>query len=306
MFASKAIPRYWKSASAEANVADFVAVSAPVSEHDSITRDGDYLRVWRLEGVAFEASDAQVISDRHESLCNLLRNLPSGQCAVYAHRIQRRVTDRLAEPTAPSFSVEFSKFYQDSIASKPLMSKELYLTLLYRPYPSAMAKRLARGGRSKQSIAQGAADALAFMRDKGALVERTLRHFDPSLLGVREEGEELFWEVPTSLARRATRQLEHRACRRRGPSSTQERVSLRARCTTRSRRSLRRAPRSCVPVATKRALPGWPKPARTGCATRTRVMRLPMACPSRSPSKTSGTRRSRRRRSTCAPRKSAG
>jgi len=58
-----------------------------------------------------------------------------------------------------------------------------------------MAKRLARGGRSKQSIAQGAADALAFMRDKGALVERTLRHFDPSLLGVREEGEELFWEA---------------------------------------------------------------------------------------------------------------
>ena len=138
MFGSKAAPRYWKSAAAEANVADFVAVSAPVSEHDSITRDGDYLRVWRLEGVAFEASDAQVISDRHESLCNLMRNLPPGQCAVYAHRIQRRVTDRLAEPASPSFSVEFSKFYQDSISSKPLMSKELYLTLLYRPYPSAM------------------------------------------------------------------------------------------------------------------------------------------------------------------------
>ena len=195
MFGSKATPRYWKSASAEANVADFVAVSAPVSEHDSITRDGDYLRVWRLEGVAFEASDPQVISDRHESLCNLLRNLPAGQCAVYAHRIQRRVTDRLAEPTAPNFSVEFSKFYQDSIASKPLMSKELYLTLLYRPHPSAMAKRLARGGRSKQSMVRATTDALAFMRDKGALVERTLRQFDPSLLGVREEGDEMFWEA---------------------------------------------------------------------------------------------------------------
>ncbi|MDQ6681117.1 MAG: VirB4 family type IV secretion/conjugal transfer ATPase, partial [Pseudomonadota bacterium] len=141
MFASKAAPRYWKQAATEANVADFVSVSAPVSEHDTITRAGDYLRVWRLEGVAFEASDAQVISDRHESLCNLLRNLPSGQCAAYAHRIQRRVTDRLTDPSEPSFSVAFSKFYQDKISAKPLMSKELYITLLYRPYPSAMAKR---------------------------------------------------------------------------------------------------------------------------------------------------------------------
>ena len=194
MFGSKAAPRYWKQGATEANVADFVSVSAPVSENDTITRAGDYLRVWRLEGVAFEASDAQVVSDRHESLCNLLRNLPSGQCAVYAHRIQRRVTDRLTDPSEPSFSVAFSKFYQDKISAKPLMSKELYLTLLYRPYPSAMAKRLGRGGRSKQSIAQASIDALAFMRDKGALVERTLRQFDPTLLGVRREGEQLFWE----------------------------------------------------------------------------------------------------------------
>ena len=195
MFGNKPAPRYWNASSAEANLADFVAVSAPVTEHDSITRHGDYLRVWRLEGVAFEASDTQAIADRHESLCNLIRNLPAGHCAVYAHRIQRLVTDRLSEPVGPKFSVDFSKFYQDAVASRPMMSKELYITLLYRPQPTAMAKRLARGGRSRQSIARGAIDASAYMRDKGALVERTLREFEPAVLGIRTEGGESFWEA---------------------------------------------------------------------------------------------------------------
>ena len=104
------------------------------------------------------------------------------------------MTDRLTDPTEPRFSAEFSKFYQDKISSKPLMSKELYFTLLYRPYPSAMAKRLARGGRTKETIEQQSNEALDVMRDKGALVERTLRHFDPTLLGVRKEGDNLYWE----------------------------------------------------------------------------------------------------------------
>ena len=55
------------------------------------------------------------------------------------------MTDRLTDPTEPAFSAAFSKFYQDKISAKPLMSKELYFTLLYRPYPSDMAKRLGEG-----------------------------------------------------------------------------------------------------------------------------------------------------------------
>jgi type IV secretion system protein VirB4 len=195
VFESKATPRYWNEAAAESNLADFVAASAPVSEHDTITRSGDYLRVWRLEGVAFEAAAEQTVQDHHEALCNVLSNLPAGQCAVYAHRIQRRVTDRLTDPESPAFSASFSKLYQDRLAAKPMMSKDLYFTLLYRPYPSEMARRMARGGRTRESIAAQAAAALTFMREKGAIVERILREFQPTLLGVREEGDELFWEA---------------------------------------------------------------------------------------------------------------
>ena len=90
MFGSKSTPRYWTSASVEANVADFVSVSAPVSEHDTITRAGDYLRVWRLEGVAFEASDVPRSSatamNRFATCCAtcLRRSVPSTRIASSA------------------------------------------------------------------------------------------------------------------------------------------------------------------------------------------------------------------------------
>ena len=188
-------PRFWKQAVKETSLADFVSLSAPVSPHDTITRAGEYVRTWRLEGVSFEAASPEEVSDRHESLCSLMSNLPAGQCAVYMHRIQRKVTDRLTDPTEPRFSAEFSKVYQDGLAAKPFLSRELYITLLYRPFRSDTAKRFARAGRTLASITAQKDAALEFMRDKGAVLERTLRVFDPTLLGVREDGDQVFWEA---------------------------------------------------------------------------------------------------------------
>jgi type IV secretion system protein VirB4 len=188
-------PRYWRQAAKETSLADFVSISAPVSANDTITRDGDYLRTWRLEGIAFEAASPEVLSDRHESLCSLLSNLPAGQCAVYMHRLQRKVTDRLADPSAPPFSAQFSKAYQDGLAAKPYLNRELYITVLYRPFHSNMGRRFARAGATSDSIRAHKDAALEFMRDKGAIVERTLREFEPTLLGVREQGDDLFWEA---------------------------------------------------------------------------------------------------------------
>ena len=50
-------PRHWALARAENPLAPFVPFSALLSPHDVITRGGDYLRVWRLDGVHFEGAD---------------------------------------------------------------------------------------------------------------------------------------------------------------------------------------------------------------------------------------------------------
>ena len=54
-------PRHWAQAQAENPLARFVPFSSLVSPHDVITRGGDYLRVWRLDGVAFECADEHQI-----------------------------------------------------------------------------------------------------------------------------------------------------------------------------------------------------------------------------------------------------
>lgn len=186
-------PRFWRAAKRETALQDYVAISAPITERDAITRAGDVLRVWRLEGVPFEAASPSLLAERHEAMCNLLRNLPGDQAAIYQHRIQRQVHDRLADPVAPRFSAEFSRAYQDRVGAKPLLSRELYLTLLIRhPDPG---RRLLRGARSPEAIAQTQRELLAVLDEKSQMLERALRAFGPTVLGIEEVDGRAWWRA---------------------------------------------------------------------------------------------------------------
>ena len=179
-------PRHWQAAGAENPLARFIPFSSLIGEHDVMTRGGDYLRAWRLDGVPFECADEHLIAERHEALCSLLRNLVGGQWAVWTHRLHRRIADALAEPKEPGFARELSRAYHARIAAQPMMSNELYLTLVYRPSVSAVSRALRSTARNREEIAASQADALRVMAEKSALVERTLRGFGPELLGIRQ------------------------------------------------------------------------------------------------------------------------
>jgi type IV secretion system protein VirB4 len=179
-------PRYWKQAGAENPLARFVPFSSLVSAHDVITRGGDYLRVWRLDGVPFECADEHLIEERHEALCSLLRNLAGGQWAVWTHRLHRVVHDELEHPGEPGFARDLSMAYQARLGQHRMMSNELYLTLVYRPNVSRVSRALQSRKRSREAIAAAQAEALRVMGERSALVARVLRGFGPELLGVRE------------------------------------------------------------------------------------------------------------------------
>ena len=179
-------PRHWNNARTENPLARFVPFSSLVSDHDVITRGGDYLRVWRLDGVPFECADEHLIAERHEALCSLLRNLTGGQWALWTHRLHRQVTDALIDPPEPGFARDMSQAYYGRIATRPMMSNELYLTLVYRPNVSRVSRALRSTARNRAQIAAAQADALDVMAEKSALVERTLRGFGPELLGVQQ------------------------------------------------------------------------------------------------------------------------
>jgi len=180
---NRARPRHWHRAQAENPLTRFVPFSSLVSPVDVITRGGDYLRVWRLEGVAFECADETTIAERHEAQCSLLRNLAGGQFAVWGHRLHRAVVDDLALPGNPGFARDLAQAYGGLLRNEPMMSNELYLTLVYRPTASAVGRAFQSTRRTRQDIANAQAEALRVMDEKTALVQRVLRAFDPVLLG---------------------------------------------------------------------------------------------------------------------------
>jgi type IV secretion system protein VirB4 len=188
-------PRHWAQAAADNPLARFVPFSSLLSDHDVITRGGDYLRVWRLDGVAFECADEHLIAERHEALCSLLRNLAGGQWAVWTHRLHRRVSDRLQDPAQPGFARDLSLAYQAQLGAQAMMSNELYLTLVYRPHHSRLSRALQSTRRSQATIAAAQAEALRVMEERTAFVDRVLRGFGPQLLGAREQAGRRYSEV---------------------------------------------------------------------------------------------------------------
>jgi type IV secretion system protein VirB4 len=188
-------PRYWAQARDENPLARFVPFSSLLSPHDVLTRGGDYLRVWRLDGVPFECADEHLIAERHEALCSLLRNLAGGQWAVWTHRLHRAVSDELSHPRDAGFARELSVAYQARLKQHRMMSNELYITLVYRPNVSRVGRALQSTQRSREAIAAAQVDALRVMEERTALVARVLRGFGPELLGVREERGRRYSEV---------------------------------------------------------------------------------------------------------------
>ena len=188
-------PRHWAQARRENPLARFIPFSSLISPLDVITRGGDYLRVWRLEGVPFECADESLVAERHEAMCSLLRNLAGGQWAVWTHRLHRTVVDALQHPTEAGFARDLSLAYHSRLATRTMMSNELYLTLVYRPNASRMNRALQSTRRSLASIAEAQADAARVMEERSALVERVLRGFGPQLLGMRQHHGRAYSEV---------------------------------------------------------------------------------------------------------------
>jgi type IV secretion system protein VirB4 len=187
-------PAFWNQARRENPLGRFVPFSSLVSPHDVITRGGDWLRTWRLDGVPFECSDPTRLEERHEALCSLLRNLAGGQWAIWTHRLHRVVEDRLQDPPGPGFAHDLSKTHHQRLGRQQMMSHELYLTLVYRPHGKG-GRVLQSRQRSREAIAQEQADTRRVMEERTALVHRVLRGFGPELLGARRHNGRDYSEV---------------------------------------------------------------------------------------------------------------
>jgi type IV secretion system protein VirB4 len=152
-----------------------------------------YLKVWRLDGIAFETADAGYIQERKEALHHFIRSLGGGKFALWTHKVRRVVRERLAGSYDNAFARAFNERYyasfdlRDSRTGEPLhrqMVTELYMSVIYRPSPSLSASVLRKmTGRSMRTIRERLESALTVMEDLDRQLLTSLRRYGPEPLG---------------------------------------------------------------------------------------------------------------------------
>lgn len=176
-------PKYWKQMRKEIPLSQFIPFSSLLTQHDVMMRSGDLMRVWRLGGVSFETNDERWILERHDAFCAMLRNLAGGQFAIWTHRVHRYIEDSLDPPSAPAAAVAFNDAYQERLNSKRFMANELYLSVLYRRGKRGVSRAFDSTKKQAHEVAREHAEAVRIFEEKSQMVSRTLREFDPQLLG---------------------------------------------------------------------------------------------------------------------------
>lgn len=178
-------PKYVAVANREIALADTIPYSTHVTDHVIKTREGDYLLIWKLAGIAFEAADPADILARHDGFNQLVRALPGGHVALWSHRLRRRVSDHFATPYGNRFCQELATRYYASFAGYRMMANELYLTLVYRPHRTKIGRVFSRAvRRTREDIRREQQEALKVIDELAAQVESSLKPYDPVALGV--------------------------------------------------------------------------------------------------------------------------
>jgi type IV secretion system protein VirB4 len=169
----------------EIALADVIPYSSHVSDHVIRTREGDYLRVWRIAGIAFETADLEDILVRHDGFNQLVRSLPGGHVGLWAHRVRRSVSDRLSEQYKDPFCQALAERYYASLSDYRMMANELYLSVVYRPARTKIGRLFARAARrTLEDIRQDQLEALKAVADIAAHVESSLKPYNAVALGV--------------------------------------------------------------------------------------------------------------------------
>jgi type IV secretion/conjugal transfer VirB4 family ATPase len=171
-------PKYFHQTNNKRAVAPFLPYSSHVSANTIVTKDGDFMRIWKLAGISFETADADEILLRKEQLNTLYRSIGSNNVALWSHCVHRQTSDRLKSSFDNEFCRNFDTKYYDSFVGYRMMANELYLTVVYRPNPSRMDKAFAKAGRrSHAQIMEDQRAAIRKLDDIAYQVESSLRRY---------------------------------------------------------------------------------------------------------------------------------
>ncbi|MDP4573450.1 VirB4 family type IV secretion/conjugal transfer ATPase [Pseudomonas sp. LPH60] len=178
----RANSQYAQQMNRERAVAPFVPYSSHVAPNTIVTKDGDYLRIWKIAGIAFETTDVDEILRRKEQLNTLYRSIGSNNVAIWSHQIRRKTTDRLRSVFDNDFCRDLDQKYYDSFehpeAGYTMMANEMYLTVVFRPQPSRLDRALVKSSRrSRKEILDDQREAIRRLNEVAYQIEAGMKRY---------------------------------------------------------------------------------------------------------------------------------
>ena len=184
----------------ERSLRDYIPFSSHADEKTILTKGGDFIRTWRVGGISFETVDADDIFLKCKQLNTLYRSLASSHVAIWSHIVRREIRDRLVSHFDNAFCRQFDEKYYASFEGDNyrMMGNELYLSVIYRPHPSKVARLFGKSPtRTAEEIRQDTLRCLMKMDELCLQIESTFKSYDAQLLTTYEEDGILYSDTLT-------------------------------------------------------------------------------------------------------------
>lgn len=180
----------------ESTAGDYVPYTGHIDASTVKLAQGDFIKCYRLEGIAHETADDDEINTWHEQLNMFMRNINSPHVALYSHVIRKESVEYVGGKYEPGFAHDLNEKYRKRVSSQRLFVNELYLTLLYRPQPLALARAFSK---VDEMSAQGRSQTNSLGGDKiealAKELEKHLARYTPERLATYEHQQFVYSEV---------------------------------------------------------------------------------------------------------------
>jgi type IV secretion system protein VirB4 len=170
-------------ANTEDSLERIVPFSSVIADGIVCTKNGDFVRSWRMTGMSFEGLSDEEIYSRMEGLNLFIRAHATGKFAFWVHRIRRYTSDSLAVPEYNDFTRSLVAQYYKNLSDQGMMSTEFYLTVIYRPYPQGRGGVFGKLHRSLKEIHAEIESAVEKIETASKAVTASLEKYRPELLG---------------------------------------------------------------------------------------------------------------------------
>lgn len=119
----------------EKPINDCIPFAGLVSPSIIVCRNGELISTLKINGIAFETNDDDLLDLASEQLNVFYRSIASNDVALQVHRLRRPCQDELTVPYANESSVfaqSLTQKYNAIIGKSSLMTTELYITVIER------------------------------------------------------------------------------------------------------------------------------------------------------------------------------